>query len=888
MTNLETNEEEYDFTDLSQFTPVMRQFLEVKNRYPETLVLFRLGDFYETFFNDAVKANRLIGITLTKRGKLPDGRPIPMAGIPAVSLDSYMARLVRLGESIVIVEQIGVPGKGTMDRKISRIVTPGTLTESTLLPEKSDSILLAAAAPKRGEKNYGLAWLTLSNGDFRAESVPADQFESVLARIAPSEVLVSEELKRTLRESHPHLPLTSLPDWHFDGERGEKLLCRTFGLANLDAWGVSGRRDVLAAANALLDYTSETQVDMIPFILPMKLEEEHHFLVLDPTTRRNLEIDESLSPNGSGPTLFSVLDRCGTAMGSRELRRWLREPLREPDAVLKRQAALAALIDERSLESALAEAIAPLPDVERIASRIALKTARPRDLAALRDALPQLERICGLLAPRREALLKEAAQALQLPDLLSKELNRMLLDEPALQLRDGDVIRSEASPELAELRRLRDDVGALLLEIETRERSATGLSTLRVEYNKVSGFFIEVSRLQSTRVPAHYQRRQTLKNTERYTTPELRALEDRILSAKERAALLERQLYDALLSALSPSVGDLIAAAHAAARLDAACSSARHAAQHGWCRPTLAARPGIRIDAARHPVVEEMIEYYVPNACRLEDGRRMLIITGPNMGGKSTYMRSVALIALLAWAGLFVPADAAEIGPVDRILTRIGASDDLSHGRSTFMVEMTEAAAILHQATDQSLVLMDEIGRGTSTYDGLSLAAAIAEALVSSTRSLTLFATHYFELTELSSRLREVANIHVSASQSRSGVVFRHQLEEGPASRSYGIAVAQLAGVPAPVVRRARQYLASLEARERARQAAEPDLFADLLHAPEPEPEFPPADDPEAEARTEALCAFAREVADKDLDSLTPREALAWAYDLASRAKKLI
>ena len=511
-----------DFSNPELFTPSMRQFVEVKNRYPKTLVLFRMGDFYETFFDDAVRANRLIGITLTKRGKLTDGTPIPMAGIPFVSLDTYIAKLVRLGESVVIVEQMGTPGKGMIERKVSRIVTPGTLTETSLLPEKSDSTLLAIDWPRKKAEPFGFVWLTLSNGDFRAEEVSADAFASAISRIHPSEVLVAESRRQALREAHPELVVSSLPNWHFDGRRGAEMLCSTFGLANLDAWGVSGKNTILAAANALLDYTAETQVDLMPFIEPLKLVKESEFVVLDPSTRRNLEIDQSLSPLGDGPTLFSVLDHCATAMGSRELRRWLNQPVRDKKLAEIRQEAIESILSTERLLENLRTGLNTLPDVERISSRIALGTVRPRELASLRDALPRIDSLEKWLSAQPLEFFAALGESLRLPAMIGELLNKALLPEPAVLLRDGDVIASSYSPELAELRHFRDDTSRILLEMEERERAATKLQTLRVQYNKVSGFYIEVSKTAADRVPARYQRKQTLKNSERFISPELK------------------------------------------------------------------------------------------------------------------------------------------------------------------------------------------------------------------------------------------------------------------------------------------------------------------------------------------------------------------------------
>lgn len=567
-------------------------------------------------------------------------------------------------------------------------------------------------------------------------------------------------------------------------------------------------------------------------------------------------------------------------MGSRELRRWLTQPLRDPKAAGARHDAIESLLEGDDLIDDLRLALAALPDVERITTRVAMRTVRPRELAALRDALPSLAALSERLSLREEPFFQALGSAMRLPDALGALLRRALMPEPAVLVRDGGVIAQGYSAELAELRDLCDNTGRVLLEMEARERAATGIPTLRVEYNKVSGFFIEIARSLASSVPERYRRRQTLKNSERFITPELKELEDRVLSAKERSLALEKRLYDEVVAATAVHAQALLAAARAVAEIDAAASFAHHARENRWVRPVLVERPGIRITRGRHPVVETTLESFVPNDCRLEDGRRMLIITGPNMGGKSTFMRSVALIVLLAWAGGFVPADSAEIGPIDRIHTRIGASDDLARGRSTFMVEMTEAASILAQATDRSLVLMDEIGRGTSTYDGLSLAASIAQELVQKTRNLTLFATHYFELTGLAQELREVANVHVSASQNRSGIVFMHRIEEGAASKSYGIAVAQLAGVPMPVVRRAKRFLARLEERAASVPQVQPDLFGAMPQPADAAKVEGPKADPEASAFIDRLAGLA-------IDDLTPRDALAKLYELANEARRL-
>lgn len=868
---------EIEERDLSGYTPIMQQYIRHKERFPSTLVLFRLGDFYETFFDDALSIHRLIGITLTKRGKDPQGNPIPMAGVPAVSLEQYVARLVRLGQSVVIVEQFGTPGKPDFERRVSRIITPGTLTEDNLLPEKSNAVLLAVSAPSRKGRPYGFAWMTLSNGEFYAEEVPLAQIETEIARISPSEVLVDEELKKQLSQAFPSLAFTTMPEWHFDSDRGAQQLKELFSLDNLDAWGASDKVEILACANALLDYAGETQVDMMPYLLPMKVVSDSDYIIIDAASRRNLEICDSIRKESSRLTLLGVMDDCETPMGSRCLRRLLNEPLRDRDEVVLRQNAVQKLI-EWERKDALLEAVHSLPDIERIASRIALRRARPRDLSSLRDALPVLSAISsGLLRAEDPLLTRISAQAV-VPSEVEELLRAAIMDEPSAFIRDGDVIRSEFNEELKSLRDLRDNTSRFLLEFEQNEKAATGISTLRVEFNKVHGFYIEMPKGAAASAPGHYIRKQTLKNVERFTTHELKSYEEKALSSRERTLDLESELYDGVVAALSEHVESLLRAASAAAFVDALGAVAKHSIKMNWVKPVISEKSGITIVKGRHPVVETTIERYIPNDARLGDGRRLLIITGPNMGGKSTYMRSVALICLLAWAGFFVPAQSAEIGPIDRIHTRIGASDDLARGRSTFMVEMTEAAQILHEATSKSLVLMDEIGRGTSTYDGLALAGAIAQELVAGIRSYTLFATHYFELTQMANTEKEAANVHVSASQTKSRVVFMHEVEEGPAQKSYGVAVAQLAGVPAHVVRRAKALLSELE-REKVRD--EFNLFAEISSPAEEEPrEEMTRDEKEALKIVRALQSI-------DADSLSPREALALVFDLKNAAEEL-
>jgi DNA mismatch repair protein MutS len=659
-----------------------------------------------------------------------------------------------------------------------------------------------------------------------------------------------------------------VPDWHFDATRGAQLLRQQLEVATLQPFGIEDAPELLAACAALLTYAQQTQAERLAHVGTLKLERESDYVVLDPATRRNLEISEPLRDE-DGPTLFRLLDHCATGMGSRRLRHWLHHPLRDAAVACARHALVGALI-EGERHAAVLETLRPVPDLDRIAARVALKSARPRELAALRDALPQLEQAARLAAALPGPLAGELAVQAQPPAGLHTLLAARLLPEPAFAPRDGDVIAAGCDAELDQLRALRDNAGAFLVELEARERQRTGISNLRVEYNRVHGFFIEVTQGQLDKVPEDYRRRQTLKNAERFITPELKAFEDKALSAQERARARERELYEALLAQLAPQVAALLRCADALATLDALAALARHAQAARWVAPELTATPGLDLAGARHPVVEGQIESYMPNDCALSPQRRLLVITGPNMGGKSTYMRSVALCALLAFAGSWVPATRARFGPLDRILTRIGAADDLARGASTFMVEMTEAAAILNQATEASLVLMDEIGRGTSTFDGLALAGAIARELAEKNRCHTLFATHYFELTQLAEALPEVANVHVAATENRGKVVFLHEVRDGAASRSYGLAVAQLAGVNAAVVRRARALLTQLEERA-AGTRPQLDLFA--------------AGAAPAAAEVEPHDPLRERLAELDVDALAPREALALLYELKAQAQ---
>ncbi len=852
-------------------TPMMQQYLRIKAQYPQVLLFYRMGDFYELFYDDARRAARLINITLTQRGASA-GAPIPMAGVPVVSVEQYLARLVKLGESVAICEQIGDPAtsKGPVERKVVRVVTPGTLTDLSLLDGKRDAALAALASD--GKDGIAIAWIVLASGDLRVTPTRRDQLASELARIGPSELLLPDGA--AMGEPETSAKVQRVPPWHFDAARGAQLLRERLGVATLAAFGLDDEPLMLAATSALLTYAQDTQQVPLAHVTTIRVERESEFVALDAVTRRNLELTESLRGD-DGPTLFRLLDHSATGMGSRRLRHWLHHPLRDATVARARHAFIAALI-EQDLAQRVQAPLHQVPDLDRIAARIALGSARPRELAALRDAGPQLMAVPTLLQSVETPDAEAWREGVVLPAAIADELARALLPEPAAQLRDGDVIASGFDPELDELRSLRDNVGQFLLDLEARERNRTGIANLRVEYNRVHGFYIEVTHGQSAKVPDDYRRRQTLKNAERYITPELKSFEDRALSSQERARARERALYEALLARLQPHVAAVLSCADAVASVDALAALARHAQRARWVAPDFSDATGIDIRAARHPVVEGQLEHFDANDCTLGIGRRLLVITGPNMGGKSTYLRSIALIALLAYCGSFVPADTARLGPIDRILTRIGAADDLARGASTFMVEMTEAAAILNRATASSLVLMDEIGRGTSTFDGMALAAAIARALVETNRCFTLFATHYFELTQLAQLLSEVANVHVAAAQARGRVVFLHEVREGPASQSYGLAVAQLAGVAPEVVRRARALLTQLEQRAAGAQP-QLDLFATGDGALDPAEET--AADKVADGLRQRLATI-------DADALSPREALALLYELKALAAR--
>lgn len=806
---------------VSNHTPMMQQYLRLKEQAGTHLLFYRMGDFYEMFYGDAERGARLLNLTLTKRGS-SNGVPIPMAGVPYHAMEGYLARLVALGESVAICEQIGDPAasKGPVERKIVRIVTPGTLTDDALLPAKADRMIAAVwtARVNRTER-VGLAWMNLANGEFRVTECTLDALDSELHRIAPAE-LVCAESKRNLGAAG--IALSPVPDWHFEADSARGVLQKHFRVDSLASFDLTDLPVAVCAAGALLRYVGHTQTQALSHVQSIRTDHASDYVVLDPVTRKNLEITETINGEES-PTLFSTLDHCQTPMGSRLLRRWLHHPLRSNEPALERQHTIAAFLSAPGGNESL-DATAPLdtlrktlnrcPDLERIATRIALRSVRPRELASLREALALLPTLASQIEQAfvPTAGLRRFSKELNISPDISALLENSIDAEPALLIRDGGVIANGYDADLDELRRLASDSGEFLLQIEARERERSGIANLRVEFNRVHGFYIEVSRAQSDKVPADYRRRQTLKNAERYITPELKTWEDKVLSAEERSLTREKWLFESVLDLLAPNAPALSQCAMALAEIDALAALAEHAQQNNWNAPTLSDGQEISIDAGRHPVVEHSIEQFTPNDCDLNPQRRMLLITGPNMGGKSTYMRQIALIVLLARTGSFVPAQRAQIGQVDRIFTRIGATDDLAGGRSTFMMEMTEAAVILAASTPNSLVLMDEIGRGTSTYDGLALAWSIAHRLLVHNQALTLFATHYFEITRLPAETSAAANVHLAAAESAAGIVFLHEVRPGPASRSYGIQVAQRAGIPAAVIRHASRELSRLEA----------------------------------------------------------------------------
>ncbi|MEE4658877.1 MAG: DNA mismatch repair protein MutS [Halieaceae bacterium] len=837
---------------------MMQQYLAIKAEHPQELLFYRMGDFYELFFDDAKRAADILDITLTVRGKSA-GEPIPMAGVPYHAAESYLARLVRAGVSVAICEQVGDPAtsKGPVERKVMRVVTPGTLSDEALLEETRDNLLLAVGG--RGQQ-FGLAWLELSAGRFRVlELEGEDALASELERLRPAELLLQDDLVLPALAKHPGL--RRQPPWEFDIEAAERALNKQFQTHDLSGFGCAGLRTALGAAGCLLQYVKDTQRSSLPHITSLSPERREDSVVMDAATRRNLEIDVNLT-GGDANTLYAVMNTAVTAMGSRMLRRWLHRPLTDIGLLRERHAAVRELHDNYRFES-IREHLKPIGDMERILSRVALRSARPRDLSRLGHSLCALPALRADLKPLSALLLARLHEDMgEFPALVTL-LQEAIVENPPVVLRDGGVIAEGYDAELDELRGIASGASDVLLQIERRERERTGLSTLKVGYNRVHGYYIEISKSQAAEAPADYQRRQTLKNAERYITPELKSFEDKALSAKTRALAREKQLYEALLDELNTQLAPLTRCAAAVSELDVIGSLAERAASLSLCEPAFTEdEECLDITAGRHLVVEQVLEDpFIANDCLLNAGRRMLLITGPNMGGKSTYMRQVAIIALLAHVGSFVPAQAARLSPLDRIFTRIGSSDDLAGGRSTFMVEMTETANILHNATPRSLVLMDEVGRGTSTFDGLSLAWASAVELADRVRAFTLFSTHYFELTALPAQCPSMANVHLDATEHEDHVVFLHNIQEGPASRSFGLQVAKLAGIPPQVLAAAREKLKALESTPARTDPGPAPTQNDLFARPEPHP---------AVTLLESL----------DVDGISPREALETLYKL--------
>jgi len=801
-----------DSASASQHTPMMQQYLRIKRDFPNMLVFYRMGDFYELFYDDARKVSRLLDITLTARGK-SNGQPIPMAGVPYHAAENYLAKLVKGGESVAICEQIGDPAtsKGPVERKVVRILTPGTVTDDALLDERSDNLLIAIDTFK---DKYGLACLDVTSGRFSVlEVATAEMLEAEIERLHPAEILVNENhaLPETIARQRK---LQTQPPWLFDQETAFRQLTTQFGTRDLSGFGCDNFTAAISAAGCILQYVKDTQRSALPHIRALTPELQEDSVMIDAASRRNLELETSLS-GGDDNTLVSVLDKTVTPMGGRMLRRWINRPIRNRSDLKQRYQAIETLLQNQVYENITA-LIRGIGDVERILSRIAIRSARPRDFAQLRDTLERIpmiqEELGNIIDTQSSPLLEDINQRIDAFPNIYKLLTRAIIDTPPMLIRDGGVIAPGYNRELDELRAMKENAGQFLVDLEIQEREQTGINTLKVSYNRVHGYYIEVTRAQSDNVPQHYIRRQTLKGAERYITPELKAFEDKVLSSTERALAKEKALYDELFDILAEDIPSLQVTAAGLAQLDVLTNFAQCADELDFCQPELVDEPGLVIDSGRHPVVEQVLDDpFIPNSVSMHDQRRLLIITGPNMGGKSTFMRQTAIITLLAYVGSYVPAKSARIGPIDRIFTRIGASDDLAGGRSTFMVEMTETANILHNATEQSLVLMDEIGRGTSTFDGLSLAWASAEFLAQQIKAFTLFATHYFELTTLPEQLPNVANIHLDAVEHGDSIVFMHSVKEGPANQSYGLQVASLAGVPQAVIENARDRLRQLE-----------------------------------------------------------------------------
>lgn len=861
--------------DLSNHTPMMQQYLQLKAQHPDILLFYRMGDFYELFYDDAKRAAVLLDISLTKRGASA-GEPIPMAGVPYHAVEGYLAKLVALGESVAICEQIGDPAaaKGPVERKVVRIVTPGTVSDEALLPERQDNLVAAIYEQK---SVFALATLDMTSGRFLMTELPSKEAVSAeLQRLMPAEILYPEDFAHA-QILNNYKGLRRRPVWEFELVTAKTLLNRQFGTQSLEGFGVEQAEVGLCAAGCVLHYAQETQRTALPHVQSIQLQQNSETVLLDAATRRNLELTQNLA-GGTEATLAAVLDKCVTPMGSRLLKRWIHQPIRDLNKLQKRQDVIATLQESGLIES-LQPCLQQVGDMERILARVALRSARPRDLTRLRTALAQIPILVNYAQNQTACLAQMMAPLADFSELQSL-LERAIIDNPPQLIRDGGVIAEGYHAELDEWRQLSAGATQYLEQLEIRERESTGIDTLKIGFNAVHGYYIQISQGQAHKAPIHYVRRQTLKNAERYIIPELKTYEDKVLKAKGASLALEKQLYDALFDVIMPHLAELQLAAMVLAELDVLTNLAERAQTLNYVRPTFSPQRSVQIKGGRHPVVEQMIsDPFIANPVYLNAQRHLLIVTGPNMGGKSTYMRQIALICLMAYIGSFVPAESAEIGMLDRIFTRIGASDDLASGRSTFMVEMTEMANILHQATAQSLVLIDEIGRGTSTYDGLSLAWACAEWLAKKTQSLTLFATHYFELTSLPNQLKGVANVHLDAREHNDTIVFMHSVQEGAASKSYGLAVAALAGVPKPVITMAKQRLAHLEELSAQTRNVNDSPQADLLFA-EPISQNSAEISPLAEVKLPEESPLEKALAEIEPDELTPRQALEALYQL--------
>ncbi len=851
-----------DSSKITTHTPMMQQFLRIKAEHPDILLFYRMGDFYELFFDDARKASQLLDITLTARGKA-NGEPIPMCGIPHHAADNYLARLIRAGESVALCEQVGDPttAKGPVERKVMRIVTPGTATDENLLEERRDNFLMSIASSK---DNIGLAVLDISSGRFFVQEVTTfEQLLTELERIKPAEILISEddpfynELSSTLTSNKN---LRRQPPWYFEFDTCHRLLTDQFGTKDLSGFGCDDMQQSILAAGCLMQYVNDTQRTALPHIQSIRVERNEDSVLLDAASRRNLELEFNLS-GGTDNTLATVIDNTSTAMGSRCLRRWINRPLRDQTQLTSRHNAVGTLLNERHYAE-IQTKLKHIGDIERIISRIAMKSARPRDLYTLGNSLSQLPDIQSQLNNLRSGLLSRLSHSINEHPQTVALLQSAIIDNPPVVIRDGGVIAEGYDQQLDELRSLSKNADQFLIDLETREKTRTGINTLKVSYNRVHGFYIEISRLQSDNVPDDYIRRQTLKSSERFITSELKDFEEKVLSAKEQALSREKKLYEELLNKLLLTLKPLQICAEGLSELDTLCCFAERADTLNYCKPDFQSQPTIEISAGRHPVVELVTETFIPNNIKLNHQQRMLMITGPNMGGKSTYMRQTALLILMAHIGCYVPADKLLVGPIDRIFTRIGATDDLASGRSTFMVEMTEAANILNNATSNSLVLMDEIGRGTSTFDGLSLAWACAENLALESNPFTLFATHYFELTSMADEINSIKNVHLDAVEHKDNIIFMHAVKDGPASQSYGLQVAKLAGVPGSVINKAKQKLAILEQQTQKNDNLVTETTTQLeLFAHQPHPAI-------------------EELQEIQVDNISPRQALDILYGL--------